>query len=137
MFGLTRNSGAAEIARATLESVGYQTRDLIEAMHADWPASANASTVLRVDGGMCASDLAMQFLADMLGAAVDRPVVMETTALGAAYLAGRKAGVCPDLADFAATWKLERQFVPAMDAAVRARKWAGWRDAVRRTLTAR
>jgi glycerol kinase len=137
MFGLTRNSGAAEFARAALEAVGYQTRDLMDAMHADWPASTNAATVLRVDGGMCASDVAMQFLADMLGAPVDRPVVMETTALGAAYLAGRKAGVCPDLAEFAATWKLEKRFEPAMDPEVRARKWAGWRDAVRRTLTGR
>ena len=86
IFGLTRNSGPAEIARAALEAVGYQTRDLLEAMRADWPAAAG--TVLRVDGGMTASDVTMQFLADILGAPVDRPVVMETTALGAAYLAG-------------------------------------------------
>ena len=86
LFGLTRNSGPAEIAQAALESVGYQTRDLLEAMRADWPAAAD--TVLRVDGGMTASDVTMQFLADILGAPVDRPVVMETTALGAAYLAG-------------------------------------------------
>ena len=86
IFGLTRNSGPAEIAQAALEAVGYQTRDLLEAMRADWPAAAG--TVLRVDGGMTASDVTMQFLADILGAPVDRPVVMETTALGAAYLAG-------------------------------------------------
>jgi glycerol kinase len=133
LFGLTRNSGPAEIARAALEAVGYQTRGLLEAMHADWPAAAN--TVLRVDGGMTASDITMQFLADILGAAVDRPVVMETTALGAAYLAGLKAGVCPDPAGFSKTWRLDRRFEPVMDAATRARKWAGWQDAVRRVLT--
>ena len=86
LYGLTRNCGPAEIARAALEAVGYQTRDLLEAMRADWPASAD--TVLRVDGGMTASDVTMQFLADIIAAPVDRPVVMETTALGAAYLAG-------------------------------------------------
>ena len=88
--------------------------------------------MLRVDGGMTASDLTMQFLADILGAPVDRPVVMETTALGAAYLAGHQAGVCPDPAGFAATWRLDRRFEPAMDDATRARKWAGWQDAVAR-----
>jgi glycerol kinase len=134
LFGLTRNSGPGEIARAALEAVGYQTRDLLEAMRADWPAVAE--TVLRVDGGMTASDVTMQFLADILGAAVDRPVVMETTALGAAYLAGLQAGLCPDPAGFASTWRLERRFQPAMDTATRARKWAGWQDAVRRVRTA-
>ena len=79
----------------------------------------------------------MQFLADILGAPVDRPAVMETTALGAAYLAGLKAGVCPDLAEFGARWTCERRFVPCMDEATRARKLAGWRDAVARTLTQR
>ncbi|MEP7030059.1 MAG: glycerol kinase GlpK, partial [Pseudolabrys sp.] len=106
IFGLTRNSGAAEIAQAALEAVGYQTRELLEAMRADWPQAANASTVLRVDGGMTASDATMQFLADMLASPVDRPVVMETTALGAAYLAGRAGGICPDLEGFAAQWRL-------------------------------
>ena len=133
IFGLTRNSGPAEIAQAALEAVGYQTRDLLEAMRADWPAAAG--TVLRVDGGMTASDVTMQFLADILGAPVDRPVVMETTALGAAYLAGYQAGVCPDPAGFAATWRLDRRFEPAMDAATRARKWAGWQAAVARVRT--
>ena len=124
----------AEIARATLEAVGYQTRDLLEAMRADWPA-AGADTVLRVDGGMAASDLTMQFVADMLAAPVDRPLVMETTALGAAYLAGYAAGVCPDLQGFAAEWRCARRFEPQMDAATRERKWTGWRDAVARTLS--
>lgn len=102
-------------------------------MHADWPAVAG--TVLRVDGGMTASDVTMQFLADILGAPVDRPVVMETTALGAAYLAGYQAGVCPDPAGFSAPWRLDRRFEPAMDAAIRARKWAGWQAAVARVRT--
>jgi glycerol kinase len=135
IFGLSRNSGAAEFARAALEAIGYQTRDLLEAMHADWPQAQGAETVLRVDGGMTASDAAMQFLADILASPVDRPVVMETTALGAAYLAGRAAGLCPDLDGFAAQWRLKRRFLPHMDAATRERKYAGWKDAVSRTLT--
>ncbi|MGA7486658.1 MAG: glycerol kinase GlpK [Xanthobacteraceae bacterium] len=133
IYGLTRKAGVAELARATLEAVGYQTRDLLEAMHADWPAAAD--TVLRVDGGMAASDVTMQFVADILDAPVDRPAVMETTALGAAYLAGRAVGLCPDLPGFAAMWRCERRFTPQMDAAIRERKWAGWRDAVARTLS--
>ena len=134
LFGLTRKSGVPELARATLEAVGYQTRDLLEAMRADWPAAAT-DTVLRVDGGMAASDVTMQFVADILAAPVDRPSVMETTALGAAYLAGHAAGLCPDLPGFAAMWRRERRFEPSMDATTRERKWAGWRDAVARTLT--
>jgi glycerol kinase len=91
--------------------------------------------VLRVDGGMAASDVTMQFVADILAAPVERPVVMETTALGAAYLAGYAAGLCPDLPGFAATWKCSWRFEPQMDDTTRERKWAGWRDAVARTLT--
>ncbi len=135
IFGLTRGAGDAEVARATLESVGYQTRDLIEAMRADWPAAGDADAVLRVDGGMTASEVTMQFLADMLAMPVDRPTVMETTAVGAAYLAGRAAGLCPDPDGFAANWRLDRRFTPRMDAGTRERKYQGWRDAVRRTLT--
>jgi glycerol kinase len=133
IFGLTRNSGAAELARAALEAVGYQTRGLLEAMRADWPGTSD--TVLRVDGGMTASDPTMQFLADILGAPVDRPVVMETTALGAAYLAGLQAGVCPEPSSFQATWRLDRRFQPAMEEATRVRKWAGWQAAVARVRT--
>jgi glycerol kinase len=136
VFGLTRNAGSAEIARATLESVGYQTRDLLEAMRADWPAAKDSAAVLRVDGGMTASEFTMQFLADILGCPVDRPRIMETTALGAAYLAGLAAGLCPGLEAFAAQWRLDRRFEPRMDEAARERKYAGWRDAVRRTLSA-
>ena len=137
IFGLTRNSGSAELARAALEAIGYQTRDLFEAMHADWPMASGAATVLRVDGGMTASAATMQFVADILASPVDRPVVMETTALGAAYLAGRAAGLCPDLDGFAGQWRLDRRFEPRMDASQRERKYSGWKDAVRRTLTAR
>jgi glycerol kinase len=137
IFGLTRNSGAAEIARATLESVGYQTRDLLDAMRADCPSAFEGTCVLRVDGGMTASETTMQFLADILGVPVDRPAITEITAVGAAYLAGRTAGLCPDLAEFAAQWRLDRRFSPGMDEATRERKYAGWKDAVSRTLTRR
>jgi len=135
IFGLSRNSGAAELARATLEAVAYQTRYLLEAMHADWPSAKASTTVLRVDGGMTVSDITMQYVADILASPVDRPVVMETTALGAAYLAGRAAGICPDLEGFAAQWQLDRRFEPRMDFETRERKYSGWRDAVKRTLT--
>ncbi|MDT3684320.1 MAG: glycerol kinase GlpK [Pseudorhodoplanes sp.] len=134
IYGLTRNAGAAELARAALESVAYQTRDLLDAMRGDWP-QMGSDTVLRVDGGLTASDLTMQFLADMLGAPVDRPAVKETTAIGAAYLAGLGAGVCPDIDSFAGNWRSERRFLPAMDDTQRALKYAGWQEAVRRTLT--
>ena len=135
--GLSRKSGIAEIARAALESVGYQTRDMLGAMRADWPGAEGADTVLRVDGGMTASDWTLQFIADIVGVPVDRPVFMETTALGAAYLAGRRPGIFPDLDGFAKTWRLDRRFLPAMDDATRERKWRGWQDAVRRALTSR
>ncbi len=133
IFGLTRGSGPAEFARAALESVGYQTRDLLEAMRVDVPGSGDV--VLRVDGGMSASDWSMQFLSDILGAPVDRPQVLETTALGAAWLAGMRAGVYPDRAGFAKMWALERRFEPGMSGADRDDRYAGWQDAVGRTLT--
>ncbi len=132
IFGLTRATGPAELARAALESVGYQTRDLLEAKQADWDAARD--TVLRVDRGMTAYHWTMQFLADILGSPVDRAAIPETTALGAAWLAGMRAGICPDMAGFAAAWALERRFEPAMEAAERARRYAGWQDAVRRTI---
>jgi glycerol kinase len=132
IFGLTRNSGPAEFARAALQSVGYQTRDLLEAMRADWP-NAQAG-VLRVDGGMVASSYAMQFVADILGAPVDRPRVTETTALGAAYLAGLAAGVCPAPEVFAQSWALERRFIPQMEPQTRAARYARWGRAVQATL---
>ncbi|MHB2167290.1 glycerol kinase GlpK [Alsobacter sp. R-9] len=135
LYGLTRATGPKEIAKAALESVCYQTLDLLDAMQADWPGAADARTVLRVDGGMTASDWAMQRLADILGVPVDRPVVKETTALGAAYLAGLSAGVFPEPDRFADLWRLENRFTPTLDATARAAKVAGWRDAVSRTLT--
>ncbi|MFT6450919.1 MAG: glycerol kinase [Halocynthiibacter sp.] len=137
-FGLTRNSGPAELARAALESVGYQTRDLLDAMRADWARAGSetaAQATLRVDGGMAASDWTMQFLSDIIDAPVDRPEVLETTALGAAWLAGMRAGVYPDQAGFAANWALERRFEPAMDEATRADKYAAWKRAVAATLS--
>ena len=132
VYGLTRNSGPAELARAALESVGFQTRDLLEAMRADWGAAADG--ILRVDGGMTASNWAMQFLSDILGAPVDRPVVTETTALGAAFLAGMQAGICPGPAEFARNWALERRFTPAMNDDLRATKYARWGRAVAATM---
>ncbi len=133
LYGLTRNTGPNELARAALEAVCYQTCDLLDAMRRDWPGASD--TVLRVDGGMTASDVTMQWLADLLDVPVDRPEVMETTALGAAWLAARQAGVWPSEEGFAKDWRLQRRFEPAMPAATRAAKLAGWRDAVRRTLT--
>jgi glycerol kinase len=135
MFGLTRGTGPKELARAALESVCFQTADLIGAMHDDWPAAVE--TVLRVDGGMVASDWTMQRLADILAAPVDRPQILETTALGAAWLAGQKAGVWPDREGFAKTWKLDRRFEPSMNEELRRAKLAGWQDAVARTLSRR
>jgi len=132
IFGLTRATGPRELARAALESVGYQTRDLLEAMRRDWPGETG---VVRVDGGMTASDWTLQFLADILGAPVDRPKVLETTALGAAWLAGMQAGICGGMAEFEATWALDRRFEPLLPAAEADRRYAGWQDAVRRTLT--
>jgi glycerol kinase len=132
IFGLTRASGPNELARAALEAVAFQTADLIGAVRRDW--SEAGATVLRVDGGMVASDWTMQRLADILDAPVDRPQTAETTALGAGYLAGLAAGIYPEPAEFARVWALERRFAPSMAAEVRTAKLARWRDAVRRTL---
>ena len=133
LLGLTRGTGPAEIARAALESVCYQTLDLLNAMHADWDQSAE--TVLRVDGGMVASDWTMQRLADILQAPVDRPMIAETTALGAAWLAGSRAGVWPDQQGFADSWRLDKNFAPEMAVALRDKKVAGWNQAVQRVLS--
>ena len=132
IFGLTRNSGPKEFAKAALQSVGYQTRDLLLAMQDDMGRPVEA--VLRVDGGMTASDWTMQFLSDILGAPVDRPKVLETTALGAAWLAGSRAGIYPDQQGFADSWACDRRFEPQMDAPRRDRLYSGWQDAVSRTL---
>ncbi|MFS8114938.1 glycerol kinase GlpK [Rhizobium jaguaris] len=135
IFGLTRNTGPAEIVRAALEAVCYQSRDLLDAMRKDWKNGSGRETVLRVDGGMVASDWTMQRLADLLDAPVDRPFILETTALGAAWLAGSRAGVWPDRKSFAKAWARDRRFEPDMDEKTRTVKLKGWRDAVRRTLS--
>ncbi len=134
VFGMTRNTGPAEFARAALEAVCYQTRDLLDAMHKDW-RNGGDETVLRVDGGMVASDWTMQRLADLLDSPVDRPAITETTALGAAFLAGSRAGVWPGMEEFSKAWARDRRFEPAMDEKTRAMKLKGWRNAVRRTLS--
>ena len=128
ILGLTRDSGPGEIAAATLDSVCYQTRDLVEAMRGD---GARIDEI-RVDGGMVVNDPLMQRLADTVGTPVERPKVTETTALGAAFLAGLQAGLWPSLEALSATWALDRAFRPAEGAASRDRRYAGWQDAVRR-----
>jgi glycerol kinase len=133
LFGLTRATGPNELSRAVLDSVCLQTYDLLEAMRGDWGTAAEV--VLRVDGGMVKSAWAMQRLADIIDAPVDRPAVLETTALGAAYLAGLQSGIFPEPARFAEQWSLERRFVPGMTPARRQRSLANWKDAVARTLS--
>ncbi len=133
VFGLSRNTGPAEMARAALQSVGFQTCDLVEAMRADWDGE-DLGAVLRVDGGMTGSDWTMQFLADILGAQVDRPTILETTALGVAWIAGAKSGVYPDQEGFAKTWALERRFEPGHDQAWRNERYAAWKRAIKGTL---
>ncbi len=130
IFGLTRASGPAELARAALEAVCYQTRDLLRAMEADGAADLET---LRVDGGMVANDWLLQTLADTLGVAVERPVVAETTALGAACLAGLRNGFFDGLAGFSETWRSSGRFEPRLGADEREARYAGWLDAVRRT----
>ena len=132
LFGLMRGTTRNELARAALEAVCYQTRDLLEAMQKDW--GSEGQTILRVDGGMTASDWTMQRLADILDAPVDRPKVLETTALGAAYLAGLQAGLLPPPEVFARSWKRDKRFMPKMKKEIREAKYAGWREAVRKLL---
>ena len=132
VFGLTRGTGRAEMARAALESLGFQTLDLLRAMQADWGTSGQG--VLRVDGGMARSDWTMQFLADILGAPVDRPQVTETTALGVAFLAAMQAGICAGPAEFAEGWALQRRFSPMMPEGERKARAAVWGRAVQATL---
>jgi glycerol kinase len=133
VYGLTRGSGPAEFARAALESVGFQTRDLLEAMQGDMGDRGQAK--LRVDGGMTASNWTMQFLADITGAPVDRPTVLESTALGVAWLAGMRAGVYPSQEDFAANWALDRTFEPMMQEPFREARYGAWKKAVAATLS--
>jgi glycerol kinase len=132
ILGLSRQSGPAEIAAATLDSVCYQTRDLMQAMEAD---GAEAPTALRVDGGMVANDWLLQRLSDILNVSVERPQVIETTALGAASLAGTKAGVIDGQNGIREIWRADKLFEPQMSASERERRYAGWLDAVSRVRT--
>ncbi|MAM17415.1 MAG: glycerol kinase, partial [Gramella sp.] len=133
LYGLTRNTGAAEITKAALESVCYQTSDLLVAIEKDW--QSNKTNIIRVDGGMAASDWTMQMLSDILNMPVDRPTNLETTALGAAYLAGMQVGFYPSPQDFAKSWNSDKRFISEMSDDVRQKKLAGWKDAVKRTLS--
>ncbi|MCZ6604083.1 MAG: glycerol kinase GlpK [Alphaproteobacteria bacterium] len=133
ILGLTRDTGPATIVRAALEAVAYQTHDLVSAMAADFGPEAG-DLVLRVDGGMVANDWLMQFLADILDLAVDRPSVHETTAAGVAYLAGLGAGLYRSLDDIEACWQRDRRLEPAMDRQARAALLDGWRDALARVV---
>jgi glycerol kinase len=133
LFGMTRNTGPAEITKATLESVCYQTSDLLSAISKDLGESKLSA--IRVDGGMAASKWTMQMLSDLVELPVDRPKNLETTALGAAYLAGMQVGFYPPMDEFSESWQSESQFNSKMKAELRARKLAGWKDAVRRTLS--
>ena len=130
IFGLSLATGRSEIVRAALESVCYQTLDLLKAMHADWQTTSE--TVLRVDGGMAVNDWTMQFLADILKAPIDRPMITETSALGAAWLAASHAGLGPTSADFAGAWQCQQRFIPAMSPERRKVKVAGWDAAIGR-----
>ncbi len=137
IYGLTRNTGAPELCRAALESVAYQTKDLFEAMREDWQyvgGQSGKDNVLRIDGGMSASDWTMQFLADMLDAPIDRPKIVETTAMGAAWLAGMQAGIYAGKDEFAKHWHCEKRFIPDMADELREQKYAGWQAAIQRTL---
>jgi glycerol kinase len=129
IVGLTRGSGRAEIVRATLEAVAYQTRDVLDLMRGE---SGIAITQLRVDGGMVRNDFLMQFQADILGVPVQRPQVTETTALGAAYLAGLAVGFWRDQDEIAANWAIDRTYEPRMRDAERESLYAGWRQAVKK-----
>ena len=133
LFGMTRNTGPAEITKATLESVCYQTADLLSAISKDLGDSKLSA--IRVDGGMAASNWTMQMLSDLVELPVDRPKNLETTALGAAYLAGMQVGFYPPMDEFSGSWQSESQFNSKMTEDLRERKLAGWKDAVKRTLS--
>jgi glycerol kinase len=129
LLGITRGTGLPEIAKATIEAIAYQVRDVLDAMHAD---TGERLAGLRVDGGGAGNDALLQFQADLLDVPVERPVVAETTALGAAYLAGLAVGYWRDLEDLEANWRLDQRFAPSMEPARRERLYAGWRQAVER-----
>ena len=134
VFGLTRSTGAPEMARAALESIGFQTRDLLEAMSTDWQ-SEGISPTLRVDGGMSSNDWAMKFLSDIIDAPVDRANITETTALGAAWLAGMQIGVYPGQVEFSSRWTKEKEFKPTMKDEKREQKYLLWKKSVEASLS--
>ncbi|MFC2971049.1 glycerol kinase GlpK [Azotobacter bryophylli] len=136
IFGLTRDTGIKEIVTAGLQSVCYQSRDLLEAMQMD-AATPSDKTVLRVDGGMVVNNWLVQFLADILGVAVERPRVIETTALGVAYLAALQAGIYSDVQQIARLWRNQQRFEPRMESERRTRLYAGWLNAVQRVRSQR
>jgi glycerol kinase len=138
VYGLSRDTGPEDFARAALKSVAFQTRDLLDAMLADWDAAVGGdiSPLIRVDGGMAASDQVVQMIADITGFDADRPEFVETTALGAAWLAGAKAGLYPGQDGIGKLWTLDRRFAPGIDADQRNRQYRRWQAAVRATITA-
>jgi len=131
IFGLTRGTNKSHLVRATLDSMAYQTKDVLSAMEADSNIKLQA---LKVDGGAVANNLLMQFQADILGVPVDRPKITETTALGAAYLAGLAVGVWKTKEDLVSTWQLDNRFEPSMDAEQSAKLYKGWQKAVKRAM---
>jgi glycerol kinase len=130
IIGLTRSTGIAHIARAAVDSIAYQSRDVLDAMQKDAGITLGS---LKVDGGATANDALLQFQADLLGVPVRRPMVAETTALGAAYLAGLAVGYWRDTGDITGNWALDREFKPAMAPAERDRLYRGWQKAVSRS----
>jgi glycerol kinase len=130
IFGLTRGATKSHLVRATLEAIAYQTKDVLNAMQQDSGIKLKA---LRVDGGACANNFLMQFQCDILGVPVERPKVTETTALGAAYLAGLAVGYYKK-PNVIKQWKLDRQFKPVMKAADKEKLYAGWKKAVSLTM---
>ncbi len=135
IIGLTRDTGVADIVRAAIESVSFQTRDLMEAMAGDTGGTLPADAPLRVDGGMVANDWFLQNLANMLGRPVERPTYAETTALGATYLAGLQVGIYSSLDDVTAAWQCDCRFEPNANADERDARYDGWQKAVARVLS--
>ena len=130
LIGMTRSTGRAEIARAALEASCYQTADILAGVARD----GVKATSIRVDGGMTGNKWLLQDLANILDIPIERPYVLETTALGAAYLAGLQAGIFATLDDIAQSWRRESHFLPGISSSQRKTRLAGWKDAVRRTL---
>ena len=131
VFGLTRGTSKEHFVRATLESLAYQTKDVLDAMEAD---SGISLKTLRVDGGAVRNDFLMQFQSDLLNVPVERPLINETTALGAAYLAGLAVGFWKDRSEIAAHWQLDRPFEPVMEQTQREDLYAGWQKAVQAAM---